>query len=226
MSRTKDHKTEGAQGFPSTYWQENYSEAENMDGIGNAQFHAAYMKNIFALELVDISTVIDFGFGLGHLFEEVMKAFIPYRAMGIEPSAHAYDLVKKRGIAPVASTKLTLKKMDLKSWCEEQNQKSRYWDLGLCTSVLQYLSDDEIDFVLPILAQKVKYLYLSVPTDKELLQQRQELEFHDRYAIARSRSKYLKLIKPHFTIVSSRLLESRVHFDQESSFFTDYLFRF
>lgn len=219
-------KPEGARGFEAQYWIENYSEASSMDGIANAHHHAAYLKNLFALELVDISTVIDFGFGLGHLFEEVLKAFIPYRAMGIEPSPHAFDLVVKRGIAPVESTKLTLKKMDLKSWCEDQTPKSRFWDLGLCTSVLQYLSDEEIEFVLPILAQKVKYLYLSVPTDQELRQQREELEFHDRFAMARSRSHYLRLIKPHFTIISSRLLESRVHFDRETSFFTDYLFRF
>jgi hypothetical protein len=226
MSPIKNKMPLGALGFDQQYWLENYAEAESMDGIGNANFHAAYMKNLFALELVDISTVIDFGFGLGHLFEEVLKAFIPYRAMGIEPSAHAFELVKKRGISPVESTKLVLKKMDIKTWCEEQTAKSRYWDLGLCTSVFQYLTDEEIAFVMPVLAQKIKYLYMSVPTDKELLQQRRELDFNDQYAIARSRSQYLKIIKPHFTIISSRLLESKVHFDQESSYFTDYLFRF
>ena len=213
-------------GFGEEYWKENYAEAENMDGIGNAHFHAAYCKNLFSLELIDISSVIDFGFGLGHLFEAMLKAFIPYRACGLEPSSFAFEQVKKRGISPVASTKLNLKQLDLLGWSREQTPKSRFWDLGICTSVFQYLNEEEMEEVLPVIAAKVKYLYFSVPTDKELRQQRRELNFHDRYAIPRSRGFYLQALKPHFTIVSSRVLESKVHFRQDESFFTDYLFRF
>lgn len=226
MSSKKFVRPRGALGFDQNYWRENYAEAESMDGVANAAHHAASLKHLFALELVDISSVIDFGFGLGHLFEEMLKAFIPYRAMGLEPSAYAFDVVKQRGIAPVESTKLVLKKMDLVTWAREQKESSRFWDLGLCTSVFQYLDEEELKLVVPIMAQKVKYLYFSVPTDKELKQQRTELEFNDRYAYRRSRQFYLKLLRPHFTIVSSRLLESKVHFTTEDSFFTDYLFRF
>jgi len=90
----------------------------------------------------------------------------------------------------------------------------------------QYLSDEEIKEILPILSQRVKYLYFSVPTDQELKKQIEDVEFHDEYAIHRKREKYLKMLQPHFTFVSSRILESKYHFNQDNSYFTDLLFRF
>lgn len=216
----------GSTGFSKEYWEVNYASPEEMDNIMNAREHAAYMKAIFALESVDISSVIDLGFGLGILFEEVMKTFVPYRAHGIEPSKHAYDLVVKRDIRPTESTKLVMENTDLVTWATKPVKKERIFDLGLCTSVLQYLSDEEIKIVMPVLAQRVRYLYLSVPTDLEFKQQIEEVEFHDEYAIHRSREKYLKLIRPHFTFISSRLLESKIHTEEDLSSFTDLLFRF
>lgn len=219
-------KAQGASGFGQEYWDENYEDAQSMDGIGNVEAHVAYLKNFFALEFIDISSIADFGFGLGHLFEGLMKEFIPYRALGIEPSDYAFQQVKNRDIAPVESTKLTLKKIDLVSWCQEQTAKTRWFDLGICTSVLQYLSDEECEFVLKVMSEKVKYLYFSVPTNKELGRQVEECEFYDRYAIRRSRSRYLKMIRPHFTIVGARILESKIHFNEEDTALTDLLFRF
>lgn len=219
-------KERGFEGFSKAYWDENYAEGQSMDGIGNVDQHVGYLKNFFGLEFIDISTVIDFGFGQGHLFEAVMKEFIPYRAFGIEPSRYVFDQVKKRGIAPVESTKLTLKPMDLLSWSRAQKPKSRWFDLGICTSVFQYLSKAEIEEVLPVMAQKVKYLYLSVPTDKELERQVDELEFCDRYAYKRSRATYQRLLKKDFTIVSARVLESKFHFNEDNTALTDLLFRF
>jgi hypothetical protein len=219
-------KMKGSAGFEEEYWTVNYADLDEMDNIVNAREHAAYMKSIFALESVDISSVIDFGFGLGILFEEVMKAFVPYRAHGIEPSKHAFDLVAKKDISPAESTKLALENIDLVTWAEKEMKRERIFDLGICTSVLQYLSDEEIKKVMPILARRVRYLYLSVPTDLELKRQIEEVEFHDQYAIHRSREKYLKFIHPYFSIISSRLLESKIHFDEDSSHFTDLLFRF
>jgi hypothetical protein len=218
--------TEGAKGFSSEYWKVNYADPEEMDNIVNAREHVAYMKAIFALEAVDISSVIDLGFGLGILFEEVLNSFIPYRAHGIEPSKYAYDLLAQRDIRPAESTKLVMENTDLVSWATKAMKREKVFDLGLCTSVLQYLSDDEIKIVIPILAQRVRYLYLSVPTDLELKRQREEVKFTDEYAIHRSKDKYLKFIRPHFTFISSRLLESKIHFDEETSNFTDLLFRF
>lgn len=222
----KKVSTKGAEGFSKEYWEVNYADPEEMDNIINAREHAAYIKAIFALEAVDISSVIDLGFGLGILFEEVMKSFIPYRAHGIEPSKFIYDQVVKRDIRPAESTKLILENTDLVSWAQAIQKRERVFDLGLCTSVLQYLSDEEIKIVMPVLARRVRYLYLSVPTDLELKRQIEDVKFKDEYAIHRSKERYLKLIRPHFTFVSSRLLESKIHFDEDSTSFTDLLFRF
>ena len=222
----KKIKAIGAEGFSKEYWDVNYADPDEMDNIINAREHATYIKAIFTLEAVDINSIIDFGFGLGILFEEVMKTFIPYRAHGIEPSSFIYNQVLKRDIRPAESTKLVLENIDLLSWAEKEMKPENIFDLGICTSVFQYLNDDEIAKVLPIMAKRVRYLYLSVPTDLELKRQIEDVKFFDEYAIHRTRSRYLKLIAPHFTFISSRLLESKINFDEDSTHFTDLLFRF
>lgn len=226
MTKKKKAETSGALGFPEEYWTVNYAEPEEMDNIMNAREHAAYMKAIFDLERVDISSVIDLGFGLGILFEEVLKTFVPYRAHGIEPSEYAFNQFKKKKLKIPESTRLSLEQTDLVTWAKTPQKREKTFDLGICTSVLQYLSDEEIAEVMPVLARRVRYLYLSVPTDLELKKQIEDVEFHDEYAIHRSKQKYLKFIHPHFTVISSRLLESKIHFDEDSTSFTDLLFRF
>ncbi len=219
-------KEDGGDGFSENYWRENYDEPEEMDGIVNAAQHARYIKTIFDVEFVDISSVIDFGFGLGHIFEKVIHEFYPYRVFGLEPSKYAFNEVKKRDLCPVASTKLVLKNWSLQDWAKNYQKKEIKWfDLGLCTSVFQYLTEEEIEEVLPLMARQVKYLYFSVPTDLELKKQVSDLEFDDQYAYRRSKTFYRKAIKPHFTIVGNRLLESKFHFNEDNSYFTDYLFR-
>lgn len=212
-------------GFEKDYWEKNYAQPEEMDNIFNAKEHAEYLKSILTLEGVDVNSVIDLGFGLGVLFKEVLKTFKPYRAHGIEPSEHPFLIVSKKKMA-VESTKLTLENIDLVSWAKKDYKKDRTYDLGLCTSVFQYLSDEEIEFVMPIMAKRIRFLYFSAPTNLELKKQIEDVEFKDEYAIHRSKERYLKLIRPHWTIVSSRLLESKVHFDEDTTHFTDLLFRF
>lgn len=220
----------GAIGFSKEYWDVNYKDADEMDNIVNAREHADYLKAILSLEYVDVSSVIDLGFGLGVLFKEVLNRFQPYRAHGIEPSVHPFELMSKKKLTSIESTKLTLENIDLVSWAKKaiksESKKEKTFDLGLCTSVFQYLSDEEIEFILPIMAQRIRYLYFSVPTNLELKRQVTDLEFKDEYAIHRTREKYLKMLRPHFTFVSSRLLESRVHFNDDTTNFTDLLFRF
>lgn len=213
-------------GFGKDYWQENYSEPLEMDGIANADRHARYIKAFFDVEYVDINSVIDFGFGLGYLFDEINKVFMPYKSYGLEPSVHAFELAKKRLKSPTPTTKFKLTNMTINEWCIKSKPKSPRYDLGICTSVFQYLSDDEINTVLPIMAKRVKYLYFSVPTDKELDQQINDLDFFDRFAKRRSQKKYLKLLKPYFTVIGNRVLESKHFYSLTDSYFTDYLFRF
>lgn len=211
--------------FDKTYWDKNYSDPMSMDGIGNAKEHTRYLKSFLAVEHVDITSIVDLGFGYGHLFREMMKTFIPYKAVGIEPSPYAFKKVKLDKLRPVDSTDLKLYQEDLVTWCRTK-RKDNEFDLAICTSVFQYLTDKELKEVLPVIAKRVKYLYLTVPTDVELGRQVSELEFKDEYAIHRTREKYQKMIKPHFTFISSRILESKSFFDEESTSFTDLLYRF
>jgi len=197
----------------------------SMDGIGNAKEHTRYLKSFLSVEHVDITSIVDLGFGYGHLFREMMKTFIPYKAVGIEPSPYAFKKARPDKLRPVDSTDLKLYQEDLITWCRTK-RKDNEFDLAICTSVFQYLTDKELKEVLPVIAKRVKYLYLTVPTDVELGRQVSELEFKDEYAIHRTREKYQKMIKPHFTFISSRILESKSFFDEESTSFTDLLYRF
>lgn len=212
--------------FDKTYWDKNYSDPMSMDGIGNAKDHVKYLKSYLAIEHVDISTIVDLGFGYGHLFREMMKAFVPYRAVGIEPSPYAFKKAKIDKLKPVASTDLKLYQEDLLTWCRTDRKKNNNFDLGICTSVFQYLSDKDLKEIIPILSKRIKYLYLTVPTDEELKRQISELDFKDEYAIHRSREKYQKMLRPYFTFVSSRVLESKHYFDEKSSHFSDLLYRY
>lgn len=211
--------------FDKTYWDKNYSEPMTMDGIGNAKEHVRYLESYFAIEHVDVSTIVDLGFGYAHLFREMLKAFKPHTAVGIEPSPYAFKKAKIDKLRPVASTDLKLFEEDILTWCKT-NRKNNNFDLGICTSVFQYLSDKDLKFIIPILAKRIKFLYFTVPTDIELGRQVAELEFKDEYAIHRTRAQYHKLLSPHFTFVSSRVLESKHYFDDETTPFTDLVFRY
>lgn len=211
--------------FDKVYWDKNYSDPMSMDGIGNAKDHVRYLKSFLALEHVDIGSIVDLGFGYGHLFREMLRVFIPHTALGIEPSSYAFKKAKPDKWRPVESTEITLLQEDLISWCQSK-KKYEPFDLGICTSVFQYISDKDLKEIIPILSKKMRYIYLTVPTDKELQRQVDDLDFKDEYAIRRSREKYQKFLKPHFTFISARILESKHFFDEESTSFTDLLYRF
>jgi len=211
--------------FEKDYWDLNYSEPQTMDCIGNAKAHVNYLKSIFELEHVDVSSVIDLGCGYAYFFQKVLKAFLPYRACAIEPSQYALDKAKQRKLKPVESTKLSLFNENIEQWCEREDSKKNRFDLALCTSVFQYLPEESLNKILPILSRRVKYLYLTVPTDIELDRQIEELKFHDTYALRRSKKYYWNLISKDFTNVSSRLWESKYYFNEDTTFFTDLLYR-
>jgi len=209
--------------FDEAYWKHNYAEPETMDGIGNARTHAQYVKNYFGLEYVDVSSIVDLGFGYGHLFKEMLKTFKPYKALGIEPSPVAFKKVSPSWLKPTPSTKLKLKKISLLEWC--QTPSKEVYDLALCTSVFQYIPTEELKIIVPILSRRVKFLYLTVPTNLEAKRQKMDQDFVDPYSIKRTRAFYQKLLKPHFTVISSRILESKHHFTEETTPFTDLLYR-
>lgn len=214
----------GAAGFDQDYWDKNYAEPTEMDGIGNAADHAAYLKAFFSLEQVEIKSVIDLGYGLGFLGHAVAKAFRPWRFHGIEPSPSAYEQGQKR-FRRLSEIKYKFECTDLLTWSERQAAQTRWFDLALCSSVFQYLSNDEIKAVLPTLARMARYLYLTVPTDLELDKQIQVLKFYDEAAIRRTREEYLEMLRPHYTLVSSRIWESKIHFNEQTTELSDLLYR-
>ena len=217
----------GASGFPRQYWLDNYSDPELMDGVYNARPRAQALKAFFDAEYIDINSLIDFGFGLGHLFEQMIDIFAPHTVVGLEPSAHVFAQVNQRRLTTILSTDITLLHTDLQSWCQKPPRADHeLLDLGICTSVFQYLSDAEIEAVLPTMAQRVKFLYFSVPTDEELRYQANELDFDDTYALSRSAAAYRDYLADHFTIISYRLLESKVHFDANTTLLSDLFYRF
>lgn len=213
------------QTFTKEYWDQNYSQPSTMDCIGNAKEHANYIHAFFTLELIDISSIIDFGAGYGHLFQKCLKKFIPYKACAIEPSDYAFLKLKKKKLKPVDSTNLSLFNESLQEWVIRKESNKVRFDLGICTSVFQYLTKEELELVIPIMATRVKYLYLTVPTDKELDRQIDDLDFHDQYALRRSRKFYQNLLSKHFTNISSKIWESKKYFDEETTLFTDLLYR-
>ena len=213
-------------GFGAEYWRENYSEPETMDCIGNAKQHVEYLQAAFALEHIDISSILDLGFGYGYLFQKAMKAFIPYKACGIEPSLHAFDKARKRKLKPVDSTNLKLYNESIEDWCNRSDSKQNQFDLGICTSVFQYLTEEQLETIVPVMGRRIKYLYLTVPTDKELDRQITELDFCDKYALRRSRNFYQNILSKNFINVGNKIWESKYYFNEESSHFSDLLYRY
>ncbi len=221
MSKVLDPK----QDFEKEYWKKNYSEPETMDGIGNAKEHAKYLEAYFRLDLINVSSIVDFGCGSGHLLKAFIKTFMPYKVVGIEPSEFAFNKLSENKFKIVDNMNVKLFNESIQQWCESDRKIQRF-DLGICTSVFQYLTEKEIKDILPVIAERVKYLYFTVPTKTELERQVDDLEFFDTYAIRRPQKFYLNLLKKHFTIVSSRVLESKTYFNKKTTLVTDLLFRF
>lgn len=212
--------------FSDEYWLKNYSEPEEMDGIANCREHALYLKSFLDLEQIHVESILDLGCGLGFLVEAIAKELKAKSVLAIEPAEFAFQKTKKRFEKLSIQNITTLKNWDLVTWAKFPYKKKIIYGLGICTSVFQYLSEEEIDLVLPVMSQRINYIYFSVPTNIELGRQRGELGYHDQFAYRRSRAWYLKKLKPHFTIVSNRILESKYFFDEHNTPSSELMFRF
>jgi hypothetical protein len=211
--------------FNKDYWDHNYSEPSTMDGIGNSGKHIKYIKSFFDLEMVDISSIIDLGAGYGHLFQKSLKTFMPYKASALEPSDYAFKKLVAKKFPIVDSTDLSLKNESIEKWCVRKDSPKSRFDLGICTSVFQYLEEDCLDVILPVLSRRIKYLYLTVPTDVELDRQVEELGFNDTYALRRTRKFYREKLASHFTNISSKIWESKFYYNENTTLFTDLVYR-
>ncbi|MEM7535718.1 MAG: class I SAM-dependent methyltransferase [Chloroflexota bacterium] len=228
MNQDGVHLGVGAQGFSKQYWDENYYDLSLMEFTFNARQHAVALRELFSLEDIHVNTMIDFGFGLGHLLREMTIAFQPFIVVGVEPSEYPFQVVKDEAVLDnLANADVHLFQTDMHSWLHKEHPPLEApLDLGICSGVFQYLSDDEIASVVPQLAHWVKYLYFTVDTDLLYQYQEEELDYVDRFATQRSQQQYYEMITPYFTAVSSRLLESKTYFNTQNTQFKELFFRF
>lgn len=212
--------------FEEEYWNRCYSDPDSMDGVGNACTHALYLKSALDLEFVEVKSIVDLGFGLGRLFDESLSIFRPRRAVGIEPSLFAYEEMMKRKSFDQTAINVVFHREDLLTWCINKRKGETSFDLGICNSVFQYIPEEDLRQIVPVLAKRIKHLYLAVPTDRELERIEKEHEFHDPWAIPRTKDFYRDILSPWFAFVSCRLLESKCHYSEEDTPFTNLLYRF
>jgi hypothetical protein len=140
--------------------------------------------------------------------------------MAIDPSKEANDNLQKQKW--IKKYSCTIKQTTLENFKEQELSKPL--DLGICNSIFQYIPSSKISFVFSKLSRLCRYLYFSVPTQVDYDYMKSELDFIDPYAQVRDKKFYLKNMKPHFTIVSLNLLESKIH-TKESGFLYEF-FRF
>ena len=72
----KEGLIRGEDGFSEEYWVDNYSDPESMDCIGNVKEHFNYLSSLFSLEMIEIRSMVDLGFGLGAMIKEGRKSFL------------------------------------------------------------------------------------------------------------------------------------------------------
>ena len=204
------------------YWKTVYQRPGDMDGISNYKEHCRYLKSIFDLENIEIESVVDLGCGFGHILGELVRRFNPQTMIAVEPCAFALRQAKDRNSR---YKEISFANKTIQQWCTAETKKKHTFDLGVCQSVLQYVSTAELKWLIPILAKKFRYLYLTVPTSHEYTLQRVQEGFTDPFAYRRSKEAYRTLLKPHFTFVGSRLLESKTHNNLNTTLFKEILFR-
>lgn len=207
--------------FDENYWSLLYGEKYTIDGIYNADRHIAYIRSLLDLMNVYVSTLGDFGFGQATILQEACRVFQPSRAFAVDPSQQMVARLKKQEWCKSFSLQIyysTIEEFSAESWQKEPA------DLCFCNSVLQYLFADSIEPAFAKMSRMCRFLYFSVPTRRDYRRMKQRLEFTDPYAHSRSKSFYQKSFRPHFTMVSYNLLESK-YLPRSRYAFNDELFR-
>eukprot|EP01084_Bolivina_argentea_P123558 218963_1 len=96
----------------------------------------------------------------------------------------------------------------------------KYWDgsfnLGLCVSVCQYLSDNDVDIALNYLSKHCEFLYFDVVTSEEYNSMKNGSQFQDKWAIHRPKKWYRNIILKYWRMVSNCFLESKFLFPDSS----------
>ena len=111
---------------------------------------------------------------------------------------------------------------DFNCTCYSKKKFDGTYQLGLCVSVLQYLSDADVDIVLCEMSKQCDFLYFDVVTNEEYEIMKEGSTFHDKWAIiSRTRNWYLKIILKYWRIIGNEILESKFFYpDKTNSFFS------
>lgn len=209
--------------FEKEYWETLYVEDEDsvIDGLFNSNSHAKYAKSLFDLVDYKISTLCDIGFGLGFMLRDFCKVFKPKFVLGLEPSLYCIEKLqkhtwyKKLNIVVINNT--------FQNW-DASFYKKEPFDLTIINSVIQYFPNETLEADIRKLSEISKFVYLTIPTEKDYMVMKRELNFIDPYANSRKGEVYKKLFSKYFHFVSYNVLESKHH--REESPFTYELFRF
>ncbi len=204
--------------FNKAYFDKLYPKNETIDGDYNSKDHGEYLKTLFHLMGIHISSVYDFGFGKGTLLRDVSKKLEATQIHGCDISPYAYEKLKKKKWSKDFKLEIS----------EIYNLKipKKAYQLGLCNSVLQYVPNDKLKKSIDVLSKSCKYVYFHAPTQEDYKILKKDLNFTDSYAIQRKNHVYEKLLKDKFTFVSWGLLESKKFSSHKNSAFTDSLYRF
>jgi trans-aconitate methyltransferase len=189
--------------FETEYYQQTYSKFL-IDGDYNASHHADFIHTFFQLFPYKIKSVMDIGFGSGKFLKSVCKKFKPDRVIAIEASTlKTKELLQQKWIKKenIAIVNKKFLEIDL-SYIQ-----TLPLDLIICNSVLQYVQD--ADLFLNKISKIGRFVYFTAPTNKDFTFMKRTLNFSDEYAIQRSKANYLKLIKNHFRILGTNILESK-----------------
>lgn len=204
--------------FNKSYFDKLYAKNETIDGDYNSKDHGNYLKSLFHLMGIHISSIYDFGFGKGTLLRDISKKLECTTIKGCDVSHYAYENLKKKNWAKDFKLEVS----------EIYNLKipKKPYHLGLSNSVLQYVPDEKLKKSIDVMAKSCKFIYLHVPTLEDYVILKSDLNFIDPYALHRRNDIYLKLLQDKFTFVSWGLLESKKFSNHKSSSFTDSIYRF
>jgi ubiquinone/menaquinone biosynthesis C-methylase UbiE len=192
--------------FEETYWKEIYLPYK-IDGEFNAPKHIEYIHSFFKLHSYAIKTIIDIGFGNGKLLKEVIHQIKPKKLVALDISSlKTNELLKKKWLR---KTNFAIYNTDFLLF-DTKNLEKKPFDLSICNSVFQYIrtvKDLEECFIK--LSKISKYVYLSIPTDKDYTLMKSKFDFTDRFAYQRTKEVYIHLIQKYFRIIGYNILESK-----------------
>lgn len=197
--------------FEAKYWKELYGNGLDVDGSFNAKEHSDYLYNLFRLMGIEVSSLVDFGFGQGKLLKTFALKFKPQTILAMDISDTMIDKLTKekwyKSFADFRIKKVNL--LDLSPEFPKKVSNLTFFELGILNSVLQYIPVPAIPALLESIARNCRYLYITVPTKEDYMVMKKEFDFSDPYANKLAKKKLRTLLSRDFEFVSFNLLQSK-----------------